>query len=350
MVQSNGNERLTVFVSMAVAVAILAAGVTAHQSSSPKSTDVVQMGSDLRFQLEMAFRHNEQERTSRLAQLDEVMASWKKSTQSNTDRDELVAWLQEAGASSLPGVVRSLPASPQFSRVQPPVEHKVMKPVATEETSPSEEVVVEIEVAKQESDSPITPTAFDPFEEEVDEVVTLHQPPSLNPGERGGNAKSTLEVAPRPGPAEQPQLLEKNLLETVIDKQDEPVGPVGVNFTELAARITGYHEGLDQVNLALSQMRTANLEIVAAQINELESLARDYSFVELYYDSLSPAERQMVHAPRDIRTTLDETKEQLDLCAEVLDGDFLGALDKAAEKEIQMEQDKLYEIRRRIDR
>lgn len=350
MVQSNGNERLTVFVSMAVAVAILAAGVTAHQSSSPKSTDVVQMGSDLRFQLEMAFRHNEQERTSRLTQLDEVMASWQKSKQSDTDREVLVAWLQEAGASSLPGVARSLPASPEFSRIQPPVEHKVMKPVATEETSPSEEAVVEIEVAKQEIDSPITPTAFDPFEEEVDEVVTLRQPPSLNPGERGENAKSTLEVAPRPGTAEQPQLLEENLLETVVEKQDEPIGPVGVNFTELAARITGYHQGLDQVNHALSQMRTANLEVVSDQIKELESLARDYSFVELYYDSLSKAERQMVHAPRDIRTTLAETKEQLDLCAEVLDGDFLGAFDKAAEKEIQIQQDKLAEIQRRIDR
>lgn len=348
MVQSNGNERLTLFVSMAVAVAILAAAVTAHQSSSPKSTDVVQMGSDLRFQLEMAFRHKEHERSTRLAQLDEVMAAWQKSTQSDADREVLIGWLQEAGASSLPGVMRDLPASPEFSRVQPPVEHKVMKAVATEEATPVEEETVEFEVAAEEA--PITPTAPDPLEEEIAEIVTLRQPSSFNPGERGTNAKSTLEIAPRPGTAEQPQLLEENLLETVVAKQDEPVGPVGVNFTELAARITGYHEGLDQVNLALTQMRMASLEVVAEQIKQLESLARDYTFVELYYDSLSQPERQMVHAPRDIRPTLDETKEQLDLCAEVLDGDFLGAFDKAAEKEIEMLQHKLAEIRRHIDR
>ena len=48
MAESSGNERLTAFVSIVVAVAILAAGLTAQQNQAPQnqssqSSDVVQM-------------------------------------------------------------------------------------------------------------------------------------------------------------------------------------------------------------------------------------------------------------------------------------------------------------------
>ena len=117
MVQTSGNERLTAFVSTMVAVAILAAGVTAHQSAAPvdSDSDVVQIASDLRFQLEMTFRHDVREREKRLAQFDAVMAAWNVAPQSNADRELLLAWLREAGANSLPGVMRPLPHVPDFS-------------------------------------------------------------------------------------------------------------------------------------------------------------------------------------------------------------------------------------------
>ncbi len=338
MVQSGGNERLTAFVSTVVAVAILAAGVTARQGSSPEVTDVVQMGSDLRFQFEMSLRHNERERDARLAQLDAVMAEWQASTQSDADRGALVTWLQEAGANSLPGALQELPAQPEFSRVQPPVEHQVMKAVA-----PPVESVAKL---PKRVETPVTPTADDPLEEEI---VALRQPQSLTAGAREQPVVSKLEVAPRPGVGEQPKLVEENLLASV-SVANESVEPVGVNLSELAARIAGYHDGLDEVETALLRMETASLDVVAEQINKLAAMTRDYSFVRLYYESLTTAERRMVLAPRSMKSTLAEVARQLTRCEEVLDGDFLGSFDKAAEAEIAALRGKLGEIRERVER
>lgn len=338
MVQTGGNERLTAFVSTVVAVAILAAGVTARQGNLPEVTDVVQMGSDLRFQFEMSLRHNERERDARLARLDAVMAEWQASTQSDADRAALVTWLQAAGANSLPGALKDLPAEPEFSRVQPPVVQQVMKAVAPP--------VASVAKMPKRVETPVTPTAVDPLEEEL---VALRQPQSLTSGTREQPVASTLEVAPRPGVREQPKLVEENLL-TSVSVQKAADEPVAVNLTELAARIAGYHDGLDEVETALLRMDTASLEGVAEQINKLTALARDDSFVRLYYESLTDAERRKVLAPRSMESTITEVERQLTQCEEVLDGDFLDSFDKAAEAEIAALRGKLAAIRERVER
>jgi hypothetical protein len=342
--------------------------VTAHQKSTSRSSDVVQLASDLRFQFEMAFRHNERDRDARLEQLDNVMAAWQASTQSDADRGVLVTWLQAAGASSLPGALRDLPAAPEFSKVQPPLEivaeHRVQKVPAVEGividqveqdveidgTGFTETGFTEKETAllvESPAQTPITPTAADPLEEEM---ISLRQPPSLELGERNAADRQSSETAPRPGVSAQPQLIEENLLTSLPTEPSETVQPTtaNVNLTELAARIAGYHDALDEVETALLRMETASLDLVTAQIHQLESMTRDYSFVELYYESLTAAERQGMLAPRAMTSTLAEVKRQLDRCEATLDGDFLGSFDEAAEKEIAALRRKLADIEQRI--
>jgi hypothetical protein len=363
MVQTNGNERLTAFVSTVVAVAILAAGVTAHQSAAPKVTDVVQVASDLRFQLEMAFRHDIRERETRLAQLDAVMAAWNIAPQDDADRELLLVWLRAAGANSLPGVMQALPPVPEFSSSQlvraenaPPAEHQVRKVLTPEVKQPAVRQDAQTEYAatapalsSHSAHKPalVTPTPIDPLEEEM---IALRQPESLVSGSRGSEPRQHA-VAPRPGNGEQPQVGEQNLLASVLVTNDSAVdAPVRVNLTELAARIAGYQDCLDEVELALLRLDVPDLEVLKQQVEKLDSMTQDYGFVRLYYDSLTPRERQSILEPRSMQATLKEVRRQLKRCEEVRDGDYLKTLDADSEQEFADLRSKIAEIERRSER
>jgi hypothetical protein len=378
MVQTSGNERLTAFVSTIVAVAILAAGVTAHQSAAPTDTDIMQVASDLRFQLEMAFRHDLRERESRLAQFDAVMAAWNIAPQSYNDRELLLGWLREAGTNSLPGVRLPLPPVPDFSKSglvladsDPAAKHQVGNHQVRKLSSPeiklpetqqpdfrkqtqSQHVIAapSLESAPLSAQNPVkektpvTPTPADPLEEEM---IALRQPQSLTMGSHEVEP-GRLAIAPRPGIAEQPRAIEQNLLASVPVANNKLATPVAVNFTELAARIAGYHDGLDEVELALLRMNTPDLAVVREQVEKLDSMTRDYGFVRLYYDSLTPQERQSVLEPRSMQATLVEVQRQLKRCEEAGDGDFLGTLDAQADRELADLRARIAEIERRTER
>lgn len=376
MVQSSGNGRLTAFVSTAVAVAILAAGVTARQNSVRTVTDIVQVASDLRFQFEMTLRHNSRERDVRLAELDAVMDAWRVAPQSEADHELILTWLREAGTNSLPGIMRPLPPLPVFSqsklilaepqnpsKSRPAVERQVQK-VPTPALQQAEVKQPEIRKnltpqsnasaptidsvysqSKNPERAPVTPTPVDPLEEEM---IALRQPESLTSG--------TLTVArepglaPRPGIVEQPKVIEQNLLASVpVTKHTAAAAPVAVNLTELAARIAGYHDALDEVELALLRTDRPDLEVVTEQVNRLDQMTRDYGFVRLYYDSLTPVERDSMIEPRSMRSALDEVKRQLARCEEVLDGDYLGTFDAEADRQFADLHAKIAEIERRTE-
>jgi hypothetical protein len=371
MVQTSGNERLTAFVSTMVAVAILAAGVTAHQSAAPSDTDVEQVASDLHFQLEMAFRHDFHEREKRLAQFDAVMAAWNIAPQSRADRELLLSWLREAGTNSLPGVMQPLPPVPKFSQSglvltdnTPAIEQRVTKlpvpefhgaevkqpairqnaPAETAATAPRLNSFAPEPASKSTS---VTPTPADPLEEEM---IALRQPQSLTTGP-GNSERGQLSIAHRPGIAEQPKAVEQNLLASVPVMNSPPLdAPVKVNLTELAARIAGYHDGLDEVELALLRMDTPDLAVIKEQVEKLHSLTRDYGFVQLYYESLTPRERESILGPRSMQATLDEVKRQLKRREEVGDGDFLSTLNGASEREFADLRARIAEIERRTER
>ncbi len=349
MVQSSGNERLTAFVSTVVAVAILAAGLTAHQNQAPATTDIVQIASDLRFQFEMAFRHDTRERDLRLAQLDALMTEWQASPQSAEDREALQSWLQTAAGRSLPGAMEPLPELPKFSQAAPVV-HQVNKvpvviePVKTAEHSLSAPVANSTDTLAV-APIPVTPTPSDPLEEEM---IALRQPPSINPGDVAEDA-IYQEVAPRPGLSE-PKYGEKNLLASVaVNKAPNDEEPVGVNLTELVARIAGYHDALDEVETSLLRLDAPSLDVVTEQIQQLDIMTRDYGFVNLYYESLTPTERKTVSEPRSMKSTLGEIERQLKRCEDTLDSDYLGTFDKAAEEEIAKLRTILAEIGKRVE-
>ena len=350
MAESSGNERLTAFVSIVVAVAILAAGLTAQQNQAPATSDVVQMASDLRFQFEMAFRHDTRERDLRLAQLDTLMTEWQASPQSADDRESLQNWLQTAAGRSLPGAMESLPELPKFSQATAAVVHEVNKvpamiePVKAGEHTPTASVAKSTDTPTAAAvPTPVTPTPSDPLEEEM---IALRQPPSINPDEVVVEAANQLEAAPRPGLSE-PKIGEKNLLASVATTPNNNE-PVSVNLTELVARIAGYHDALDEVETSLLRLDAPSLDVVTEQVHRLDTMTRDYGFVELYYESLTPAERQTVSEPRSMRSTLSEVERQLKRCEETLDSDYLGTFDKAAEEEIAALRAKLAEIEKRI--
>ena len=359
MVQSGGNERLTAFVSTIVAIAILAAGVTArHNYSASQVTDVTQFASDLRFQLEMGFRDDIRERDNRLTRLDQVMAAWQKSAQTDVDRNALVVWLREAGARSLPGAMRDLPTVPDFSQPvtriaagEQPVEHEVRKmasetgQVSHARPSPTEAVpTLESEYARQRKTAPVTPT---PAEPRAEESISLRQPETVTAGAREWTTAQPA-VAPRPVSIPEPAAEENLLASAPVVKKPSPDQPVAVNLTELAARITGYHDALDEVELALLRMNSPDLEVVTQQIYKLDRMTRDYDFVELYYNSLTDSERQGMAVPRPLEATLKEVARQLDRCEDVLDGDFLGSFDAAAQEEFRFLRAKVSEIERRV--
>jgi hypothetical protein len=340
MVESSRNERLTAFVSTVVAVAILAAGVTATQQQDLPADDVTRAVADLRFQFDMAFRHDEREREDRLAQLEALVNAWEKSPQSADDRASLFKWLQESAGRSLPGALAPLPAVPEFSRPAPAVVHEVKKVPVDEKpivVTPPQPVVTNSTVAgpavanKPIVENTITPTPSDPLEEEM---VALRQPPSLAPGEATVANVDKPALAPRPAGQEQPKLVPGKLLTSVAVKEDQATEPVGVNLTELAARIAGYHDALDEVETALMRLEAPSLDVVIAQIAQLDRMTRDYGFVTLYYGSLTSKEQEQVIEPRSMKSTLTEVNRQLDRCAETLDGDFLGSFDQAAVQEI----------------
>jgi hypothetical protein len=372
MVQTSGNERLTAFVSTMVAVAILAAGVTAHQSAAPVDSDVVQVASDLRFQLETAFRHDFREREKRLAQFDAVMNAWNLAPQSNTDHELLLSWLREAGTNSLPGVTKPLPPVPDFSKSglvltdsTPATMHQVQKLPATEIKQPDvRQPDVRQNVQTQnaataptletfsvqnhaEANTPVTPTPADPLEEEM---IALRQPQSMTTTPHEVEP-TRLAIAPLPGLSDPPKVVEQNLLASVpVANNNAADTPVTVNFTELTARIAGYHDGLDEVELAMLRMNTPDLAVVEEQVEKLDSMTRDYGFVRLYYDSLTPQERESILEPRSMQATLEEVKRQLKRCEEVGDGDFLGTLDAQAEQEFADLRAKIAEIERRTEK
>jgi hypothetical protein len=146
-------------------------------------------------------------------------------------------------------------------------------------------------------------------------------------------------------------MVEQNLLASVpVQNNNLTAAPVAVNLTELAARIAGYHDSLDEVELALLRMDRPDLVVVREQIEKLDSMTRDYGFVQLYYESLTPRERESILEPRSMRPTLDEVKRQLKRCEEVRDGDYLGTLDADAEQEFADLRAKIAEIERRTER
>jgi len=281
-------ERLTAIASTLVAIAILAAGVTAHQSIVPLD-ELQRLESDLQFQLDWAFRHDAKQRSQRLAMLEETTEAWHASPRSQEDRKLFSSWLLESTIRSMPGTTKPLPKVPRFGKT-----HPIGKPSAVALAEPEESKVVKTE----------------PVESKAVKMTEMAE-----------MAATPTAVAVAAGADPEPfEASEK---------------PVKINLTELAARIAGYHEGLDQIETALLLADSPDLDFLEKQAEKLDELTQDFRFVSLYHQSLTEKEREHMIAPRSTSTTLAEIERLLERNERQQDGDFLGSFDSAQRKRIE---------------
>ncbi len=276
------SERITAIVSTLVAIAILAAGVTAHQSLVPLD-ELQRLESDLQFQLEWAFRHDSKERSQRLAKLDETIEAWHASPRSQEDRRLFSSWLLESTVRSMPGTTKPLPKVPVFGK-------------------PSVATLAEPEKIKVVQSKPIESETV-----RLTEVVDIRATP----------ADFAVAVVADPEPSEASEK------------------PVQINLTELTARIAGYHEGLDQIETTLLLAKAPDLDFLEKQAKKLDDLTRNFRFVTLYHESLTEKEREYLSAPRSIIAPLAEIERLLERNESQRDGDFLGSFDSTQRKRIE---------------
>ncbi|MBA4105417.1 MAG: hypothetical protein C0485_06635 [Pirellula sp.] len=111
------SERTTTIVSALVALAILGLGVTAQPTGDPASGRIEALESDLRFQIQMSWRHDGRTRDVREVQLAETLAAWETSPQTGPDRQLLEQWLRKAIVGTLPGESGEFPPTPAFSEL-----------------------------------------------------------------------------------------------------------------------------------------------------------------------------------------------------------------------------------------
>ncbi len=328
--------RFTPITSTVVAILILAAGVTARQEGSQQNDPVEQLESDLRFQFENAFRHDTHERDQRLAQLNQSLSAWQQSLQTQEDQKLLIEWLTLSATRSLPGSVAQLPEVPGFSA------SNAIDPLLTEQLESLGESTPARGALQPAIPTVTGPAAVTPTPELSSESeISLDQPATVEPKKAtvqlvsGGEAPPVPEVADVAGEQFEEPLLEKA-------EQASPAEPkelVTVNLTELAARIAGYHDGLDEVEVALVGVDNASLEFLTTQVKNLETLVEDFRFVQLYYDSLTPTERQSVLAPRSLQASITEVERHLLEFEERLEEDFLSSVDdRTAESITQLRQ------------
>ena len=110
------SERMTTIVSALVALGILGLGVTAQPTGEGDGVRVESLVSDVRFQIEMSWRHDGRTRTARQAELEQTLAAFEKSPQSPADVQALEQWLRAAVVASLPGESGTFPAAPTFGK------------------------------------------------------------------------------------------------------------------------------------------------------------------------------------------------------------------------------------------
>ncbi|WP_428307871.1 hypothetical protein [Lacipirellula sp.] len=110
------SERMTTIVSALVALGILGLGVTAQPTGENDGVRVESLASDVRFQIEMSWRHDGRTRTARQAELEQTLAAFEKSPQSPADSQLLEQWLRAAVVASLPGESGKFPATPTFGK------------------------------------------------------------------------------------------------------------------------------------------------------------------------------------------------------------------------------------------
>lgn len=81
----------------------------------------------------------------------------------------------------------------------------------------------------------------------------------------------------------------------------------------------------------------------------MAGLTKDFQFVRLYYESLTPAKRRTIGPPRSMEATLSELHRHLDHLEREVQADFLGEFDTAMAKQLADLRNQLNAIASRVD-
>jgi hypothetical protein len=386
------SERTTTIVSALVALAILGLGVTAQPTGDSPSGRIEALESDLRFQIEMSWRHDGRTREAREAQLAETLAAWEASPQTGPDRQLLEKWLRGAIVGSLPGESGEFPPTPAFSELsveankpaiapgaeaKPPALPGTVEPPPASKPKPDVNANAAMPVlprdvplkpgqaytppkakefritprvpgSGQAAAPPAAPTQQVPAAQPKRVVAAkpVEVPPSApmrsTETENANEPARSMEQAPKlvqqeeqraaPPVVATPPVAPANTSRREAPTptvQETPTVPVMVNLAELNAQIRGYHDGLDEIE-AMVVARGGKLTEgeVAQLVGQLEQLADQHQFVRLYYDGLSKSERRFVAAPRSMGETIELVEGQRAALVSE-EEDFLTALEGA---------------------
>lgn len=352
-------ERTTATFSTLVAIAILGAAVTAQPAGSPAVDRLTNLESDLRFQLDLAYRHDGSLLRERLSQLDAAIETYRLSPQSEADGRVLAGWLRESIIRSLPGDLRELPETPTFSS---PPGHAVATIPAPEaagqpSTPPSPELADSTENESPQPTTALKPTPAPPqpaTPKPQANIAANNAAPAIKPAATIAPAPPLVDLTPRVEPQPEAPAAERSvavskppapaIAASAVSNQrpvDPPAkaptplaapsvaAPVTVNLAELKARIDGYHDGLAEVEAAALAGDQVSREQVNQLVTEVEQLASQYQFVRLYYDALTEAERRSVAAPQSPAATVELVDQQRASLPQASGEDFLQSLDEA---------------------
>jgi hypothetical protein len=303
-------EKATAAISTVVAIAILGAAVTGQQARPPRTDRVASLESDLRYQLELAFRHDPRALKARVAAVDRTLSAWRSSPQSGSDYQLIVDWLRASIASAMPGRSGNLPPTPEFGATAPTV---AARPPAS-----GEKPRRATGAAPEEAPSPLSgiESLFEPPEPAPEAAEAIPSSADLAGEDLFGDAANPMERSISVPPATK---------HTAVNGRPVLRPLVTVNLAELNARIAGYHEGLTEIDAALVSRGRRAPQQLADLMDQLEQLANQHQFVSLYYDALTADEREVVAAPRSIGPTIRAMERHL--AAAASNGDPLAPFD-----------------------
>ncbi|MCA9257574.1 MAG: hypothetical protein KDA61_00180, partial [Planctomycetales bacterium] len=304
MSKSTKGEQLTALASTIVAVIILAAGVTAHQTHSASRGRLFQKESDLRLQIDLGLSHNRAAMKERLREVDAVLDSWSRSQQTPEGARVLGEWLDEAINATMPGAVRALPPRPQFEAPPEPSSTEV-KVAPTVDAGPASNVPVGSPAAQNND-------IFDAVTEPRDPL-----PVGPAPTPADAPAQPELESArPLDREVAAPRDASTSLVKTVSNPQAvEPAREIQVNVAQLRKQAMRYRNSLVTFEVSLDNPLSPIDESTAVDLVErLARLAGEYDFLQLYYASLSANEKAAMPelpAPAQAARHLHKLLEQL---------------------------------------
>ncbi|MEO2048943.1 MAG: hypothetical protein ABGX16_20490 [Pirellulales bacterium] len=356
MKKTNSDRRLTLVACTLIAAAILGAAVTAQHGHRQPLSALAELESDLRIQLQMAFRHDTTQHQIRQEQLDQVLNAWLQSPRSPADRQLLTQWLRQSIRDSMPGSTHPLPSLPSFSRTMPPqlpaklpaktntlnslnpedIDHETKKPseaVEREESDAAMRTPSQNSAAIAVSDSQIasvpTKTAL-PESSSISAYKTTQ--PEPHHGSRTAaplgtsHQKQTTLFTGHSNSSSQTLAQKTNLSKTL------PASEVTINLIELAARTAGYHDGLNEIEADLFQLNELGdvlqkLTIAKWSLRKLQQLIDDYQFIKLYDSLLSKKQRQLILAPHSPAILCERFSNCLDQWSIPRGDDYLKSFD-----------------------